>query len=149
MTDEKYMELAYKQAKLAYAQGEVPVGAIIVLNNRVIASAHNQKDSSKCVTKHAELIAIEQASLLLDNWRLVDCSMYVTLEPCPMCASAIQQARISKVYIGCKSAFQQNTAIVDNIFNSINANRKVLKYGPILEERCSSLLKKFFSERRG
>ena len=96
----EFMQEAIKQAKKAYELDEVPIGAVIVKDNKVIAVGYNQKNKLNNVLKHAEIIAIEQAQQKLNNWRLNDCEIYVTLEPCPMCASAIQQSRIEKVYYG-------------------------------------------------
>lgn len=144
MSDIEYMNLAYDQALLAYAINEVPVGAIIVYRDQIIARAYNQKDSLNCVTKHAEILALEEASRFLNNWRLNECRMYVTLEPCPMCASAIQQARIDTVYYGTSAVNKDNKDIVDKIFNSVNANQKVCLKGPILSDQCTALLQEFF-----
>ena len=95
--DEKYIKIALKEAKKAYDLGEIPVGAIIVKDNSVLSKAHNLKEKQKNVTKHAEINAITKANRKLNNWRLDDCIIYTTLFPCPMCASAIQQARIKKI----------------------------------------------------
>ncbi len=97
---EYFMKEALKEAKKAYKKLEVPVGTVIVKNGEIIARAYNQKESKKNATKHAEIIAIEKACKKIDNWRLNDCELYVTLEPCPMCAGAIMNSRIKKVYIG-------------------------------------------------
>ena len=124
MSDIEYMNVAYEQALIAYNMNEVPVGAIIVYHDQIVAKAYNQKDSSNCVTNHAEILAIEEASRFLKNWRLNECIMYVTLEPCPMCASAIQQARIDTLYYGASAINKDNLEIVDKIFNSVNANQE-------------------------
>ena len=97
---EEFMQVALKEAKKAYKKLEIPVGAVIVKNGEIIAKAHNIKEEKKDTTKHAEIIAIQKASKKLESWRLNDCELYVTLEPCPMCAGAIIQSRIKKVYIG-------------------------------------------------
>ena len=97
---EKFMKQALKEAKKAYEKLEVPVGAVIVKNGKIIARAHNQKETKYDTTKHAEILAIQKASKKLGSWRLIDCDMYVTLEPCPMCAGAIINSRIKNVYIG-------------------------------------------------
>ena len=97
---EKYMKEALKQAKKAYEKGEIPVGAIIVKNHKIIARAYNEKEYKLDTTKHAEILAIQKASKKLQTWRLTDCDMYVTLEPCSMCAGALIQSRIKKLYIG-------------------------------------------------
>lgn len=148
MSDIEYMNIAYEQALIAYNMNEVPVGAIIVYHGQIIAKAYNQKDSSNCVTNHAEILAIEEASRFLKNWRLNECVMYVTLEPCPMCASAIQQARIDTVYYGASAINKDNLEIVDKIFNSVNANQRVCLKAPILREQCTKLLQDFFSKIR-
>ena len=94
----EFMDVAFEQAYIAFNNNEVPVGAVIVYNNQIIAKAYNLKESNKCSLSHAELIAISEASKKLNNWRLDDCDIYVTLDPCPMCASAIKQSRIKNVY---------------------------------------------------
>lgn len=99
---EKFMKEALKEAVKAYDKLEVPVGAVIVKDGKIIARAHNVKEEKKDTTKHAEILAISKASKKLESWRLTDCEMYVTLEPCPMCAGALIQSRIKKVYIGTK-----------------------------------------------
>ena len=100
--NEKFMKEALKEAKKAYDKLEIPVGAVIVRDNKIIARAHNLKELKQDTTKHAEILAIKKASKKLNNWRLTDCEIYVTLEPCPMCAGAIINSRIKKVYIGAK-----------------------------------------------
>ena len=96
--NEKYLEIAFNEAEKAYKLNEVPIGAVIVKNNKIISKAHNLKESNMCCIFHAEIIAIKEASKKLNNWRLNDCDIYVTLDPCPMCASAIKQSRIKNVY---------------------------------------------------
>ena len=98
--EEKYMQEALKEAKKAYKKLEVPVGAIIVKNGEIIAKAHNLKETKNDTTKHAEILAIQRASKKLKSWRLLDCEMYITLEPCSMCAGAIINSRVKKIYIG-------------------------------------------------
>lgn len=100
MNEEKFMKSALKEARKAFEKEEIPVGAVIVKDGKIIARAHNQKETSKKATGHAEILAIEKACKKLDSWRLLGCEMYVTLEPCPMCAGAIINSRISKIYIG-------------------------------------------------
>lgn len=146
--DEIYMEKALIQAKKAYARGEVPVGAVIVKDGIVIASAYNRKDRKKCVIEHAEMICIRKASKKLKNWRLNDCTLYVTLEPCPMCASAIQQARISTVVIGAFSNNLENHQIVDKIFNEKGANSVVSMRTNVLSDTCGELISDFFHKKR-
>lgn len=148
MNHEKYMKVALVLAMKSMEQNEVPIGAVIVKNDKIIARAYNKKESNNSVLKHAELIAIEKASKKLKNWRLNDCIMYVTLEPCPMCASAIQQARIKTVIYGARSDMKENSQITSQIFLSTNANNKVECCGQILEDQCSKLLKDFFAQKR-
>lgn len=121
----KFVEKVIAESKTAFKNGEVPVGAIIVKDNKIIAKAHNMKEKKKCALMHAELIAIKRACKKLNNWRLNDCEMYVTLEPCPMCASAIKQSRISKVFYLFSNKNKEISRLVENIFSVIDANKKV------------------------
>ena len=146
--DELYMKKALFYAKKAVNKNEVPVGAIIVYKNKIIASAYNRKDHANSVLKHAELICIQKASKKLHNWRLDDCTLYVTLEPCPMCASAIQQARIKRVVYGAMSKNKKNRPIVDKIFNEIDANQKVEVTTGVLKDDCGKLISEFFKKKR-
>lgn len=145
---EEFMKKALQQAKKAYDKLEVPVGAIIVKDGKVIASAYNQKETKIDTTKHAEILAIQKASKKLKSWRLIDCEMYVTLEPCPMCAGAIIQSRIKKVYYG---ALDEKTGAVGsklNLFKDFKFNHKVEFENSILEKECRKLLQDFFKELR-
>ncbi len=126
------MELALKEAKKAYLKKEVPVGAVIVKNDEVIAKAHNLKETKMNVLCHAEIICINKACKKLNNWRLDDCEMYVTLFPCDMCKGAIEQSRISKVYYSCNS---NNSASTD-------------KYIQLFDQKTEKILKDFFQELR-
>lgn len=142
-----FLDLAIKEAEKAAAKGEVPVGAVIVKDNEVISKAHNMKESLNDVTAHAEILAIKKASEKFNNWRLNGCQMYVTLEPCSMCAAAICQSRISKIYIGtfdpeagaCGSAI--NLAQDERVGYHINVEW-------LYSEECSDLLRDFFKRRR-
>lgn len=140
----KALELAYE----AYQNNEIPVGAIIVKDDIIIGSAYNSKDKDKIVTKHAELLAIENASKHLGDWRLNGCTIYVTMEPCPMCASAIQQARVDKLVYGCSSNIDDNNKILYSILQNSSYNHTVKIEGKILEEECSKLIKDFFALKR-
>ncbi|MGN1154215.1 MAG: nucleoside deaminase [Candidatus Gastranaerophilaceae bacterium] len=124
---------------------DVPVGAIIIKDNAIIASAHNLKEESKDVTAHAEILAIRQAQKLLNNWRLDGCSMYVTLEPCPMCGWAIIQSRIDSLYFGSYDN-QYGAFTIFHFDKAANSNIKI--YGGINEEKCNMLLEQFFKEIR-
>lgn len=133
---DKYMELAIKQAEKAYKLGEVPVGCVIVKDDKVIAKAHNMIEKKKDSTMHAEIIAIKKASKKLENWRLLDCDMYVTLEPCLLCKSAIELSRIKNVYY---------STISDN---DINIKKSKYKEYKKYSKNTLELLRKFFKKRR-
>ncbi len=143
-----YMKEALKEAKKAYKKGEVPVGAVIVKENEIIARAHNLKEVKNDTTKHAEIIAIQKASKKLGAWRLEDSEMYVTLEPCTMCAGAIINARIKKVYIGTLDPKTGACGSVLNLFEDYKFNHKVEYETGIMKEECEGILKNFFKELR-
>ena len=146
--EEKFMKAALKEAKKAYDKLEVPVGAVIVKDKKIIARAHNLKETKNDTTKHAEILAIQKASKKLNSWRLIDCEMYVTLEPCSMCAGALINSRIKKVYIG---ASDQKTGAVGSVFNLLEDytfNHKVEYEKGVLQDECESILKEFFKELR-
>ena len=145
---EYYMKQALKEAEKAYKKLEVPVGAVIVKDGKIIARGHNQKETKTDTTKHAEIIAIQKASKKLKAWRLLDCEMYVTLEPCAMCAGAIINSRIKKVYIGTKDNKTGAVGSVLNLFEDFTFNHKVEVEKGILQEECKNMLKQFFKELR-
>ena len=145
---EKYMKEALKEAKKAYVKLEVPVGAIIVRDGKIIAKAHNNKEEKNDTTKHAEIIAIQKASKKLNSWRLTDCEMYVTLEPCSMCAGALIQARIKKVYIGTMDEKTGACGSVLNLLEDYKFNHKVEVERGICKNDCEKILKDFFKELR-
>ena len=145
---EYYMKQALKEAEKAYKKLEVPVGAIIVKDEKIIARAHNQKETKTDTTKHAEILAIQKASKKLKSWRLIDCEMYVTLEPCSMCAGAMINSRIKKVYIGAKDEKTGAVGSVLNLFNDYTFNHKVEVETGIMEKECQEILKQFFKELR-
>ena len=147
-TKEYFMKEAFKEAEKAYEKLEVPVGAIIVKDGKIIARAYNQKESKTDTTKHAEILAIQKASKKLKSWRLIDCEMYVTLEPCTMCAGAIIHSRIKKVYIGAMDEKTGAVGSVLNLFEDYKFNHKPEVEKGILKEDCESLLKQFFKELR-
>ena len=145
---EKFMQEAIKEAKKAYKKLEVPVGAVIVKNGEIIAKAHNLKETKNDTTKHAEILAIQKASKKLKSWRLLDCEMYITLEPCTMCAGAIINSRIKKICIG---TMDEKTGAVGsklNLFEDYVFNHKVEVEKNILKEQCEKILKDFFKELR-
>lgn len=150
MKDEhqKFMEEALKEAKKAYDKLEVPVGCVIVKDNKIIARAHNLKESKKDTTNHAEILAIQKASKKLESWRLLDCDMYVTLEPCSMCAGAIINARIKNLYIGALDEKTGAAGSVLNLFEDYTFNHKVGVKTEIKTEECEEILKNFFKMLR-
>ena len=146
--EEKFMKEALKEAVKAYNKLEVPVGVVIVNNGKIIARAHNVKEEKQDTTRHAEIIAIQKASKKLNNWRLTNCEMYVTLEPCSMCAGALIQSRIKKVYIGTMDPKTGACGSVLNLLEDFTFNHKVEIETGILQKECEQLLKKFFKELR-
>ncbi len=146
-SDEYYMTIALKEAKKAYDKGEIPVGSVVVKNNKIIAKAHNLKENKNCVIKHAEIIALEKASQKLKNWRLLDCEIYITMYPCPMCASAIHQSRVSKIIYGTIPEYAEKN-VVEKILNDKNYGLPVSIVGGVLENDCGKLLKDFFLKKR-
>lgn len=144
----KYFDLAFQQAKNAFKNNEVPIGAVIVRNGEVIAQAYNKKEETQCCTSHAEIIAIQQASRVLNNWRLDDCEIYVTLDPCPMCASAIKQSRISTVYSALSNSDENNSQIIKKIFLTDKVNPEVHFESNLEPEKSKFLLSVFFDKQR-
>lgn len=148
MEKEKYMREALKEAKKAFEKEEIPVGVVIVKDGKIIARAHNLKESKQDTTAHAEIIAIKKASKKLNAWRLTDCEMYSTLEPCPMCAGAIIQARLKKIYIGTLDEKTGACGSVLNILQEYKFNHKVEVEYKVLEKECQDILKTFFKQLR-
>ena len=146
--EEKYMKAAIREAKKAAAINEVPIGCIIVHQDKVIARGYNRRIVDKNVLSHAEIIAIRKACKKMGDWILEDCTMYVTLEPCPMCAGAIVQARIPKVIMGCRNPKAGCAGSVLDILHQSGLNHQVETETGILEEECSKLLKNFFKTLR-
>lgn len=146
--DEKYMKEAIKQGKKAGIIGDVPIGCVIVKDDKIIAKSYNQRNKKKTTLAHAELLAIEKASKKLGDWRLEECTMYVTLEPCQMCAGAIVQARISKVVIGAMNPKAGCAGSVLNILQEDAFNHQVEIEKGILEEECSHMMSEFFRQLR-
>jgi tRNA(adenine34) deaminase len=145
--DNYFLQQAIVEAKIAKSKNEVPVGAIIVKNNKIIATGHNTKESTKDPTNHAEIIAIKKAAEDIGDWRLNECDMYVTLEPCPMCAGAIVQSRIRRLYIGTFDPIGGGCGSVFNITQSENLNHWV-NVNWLYNEECSNLLQEFFKQKR-
>ena len=145
--NEKFMKLALEQAEIAYKLKEVPIGAVVVKNDEVISTAYNRRETGKNALLHAETEAIYKACKKLGGWRLWECELYVTLEPCPMCAGAIVNARIPKVYFGAYDAKNGACGSDLNVLNMLN-NFRPEYTGGILEEECSAMIKNFFKEMR-
>ena len=141
---DKYMKLAIKEANKAYQMGEVPVGAVIIKNDKVIAKAYNKKEKIGNVLGHAEIIAIKKASKKINNWRLDDCDIYITLEPCPMCASAIKQSRITNIYFGLNNSDENNIKIVKSILKKDKINCSCNISGGLFSSEIENLMKNFF-----
>ncbi|MCC8045777.1 MAG: tRNA adenosine(34) deaminase TadA [Clostridiales bacterium] len=147
-TDEKYMKEALRQAKKACALGEVPIGCVIVYEDRIIARGYNRRNTDKNTTAHAEMIAIRRASKLLGDWRLEGCTIYITLEPCQMCAGAIVQSRITRAVIGAMNPKAGCAGSILNLLEMSEFNHQVLVERGVLKEECSTMLSAFFRELR-
>lgn len=148
VTDEDWMDLALAQARLASELGEVPVGAVIVLEERVVASAHNLRETIQDPTAHAELIALRDAAKALGTWRLSGATCFVTLEPCPMCAGALVNARIDRVVYATDDPKAGATATLYNIGSDLRLNHRFAVTAGVRREEASDLLKKFFGDIR-
>ena len=145
---EKYMKEAIRLAKKAYRLGEVPIGCVIVYQDKIIGRGYNRRKTDKNTLSHAEIIAIRKASKFVGDWRLEDCRLYVTLEPCQMCAGAIVQARIPEVYIGCMNPKAGCAGSILNILNMPEFNHQAAITTGILQDECSRMLTDFFKELR-
>ncbi|RHV86827.1 tRNA adenosine(34) deaminase TadA [Wansuia hejianensis] len=148
MIQEKFMREAIRQAKKAEALMEVPIGCVIVCQDKIIARGYNRRNTDKNTLSHAELNAIRKASKKLGDWRLEGCTMYVTLEPCQMCAGALVQSRIDEVVIGCRNAKAGCAGSVINLLNMEEFNHQVKITEGVLEEECSTMLSDFFRRLR-
>lgn len=146
--DEKYMKAAIREAKKAYKLDEVPIGCVIVQNDKIIARGYNRRNTDKNTLAHAEMSAIKKASKKTGDWRLEDCTMYVTLEPCQMCAGAIVQSRLGKVVIGSMNPKAGCAGSVINLLQMKQFNHQVEMETGVLEEECSTMLSGFFQELR-
>lgn len=143
-----FMKEALKEANKAYKKMEVPIGAVVVKDGKIIARGYNQKEQKQDTTMHAEIIAIKKASKKLKNWRLNNCELYVTLEPCPMCAGAIINSRFKKVYIGTMDEKNGACGSVSNILEEYKQNYKVEVERELMQKDCEKILKDFFKELR-
>lgn len=146
--DEKYMYEAIKQARRAARLSEVPIGCVIVFEDKIIARAYNRRNTDKSTLAHAEIIAIKKAAKYIGDWRLEDCTMYVTLEPCPMCAGAIVQARIPRVVMGTMNAKAGCAGSVLNILQTDGFNHKAEITKGVLADECKKMMQDFFKEVR-
>ena len=147
-TDETFMREALRQAKKAYGKMETPIGCVIVWEGKIIARGYNKRNEKKNTLAHAEISAIHKASKVLGDWRLEGCTMYVTLEPCPMCAGAIVQARIPEIRIGSMNPKAGCGGSILNILEMPQFNHQAAVTRGVLEEECSALLKLFFTQLR-
>ena len=146
--DEKYMKAAIREARKAYKLDEVPIGCVIVQQGKIIARGYNRRNTDKNTLAHAEMSAIKKASKKTGDWRLEDCTMYVTLEPCQMCAGAIVQSRLGKVVIGSMNPKAGCAGSVINLLQMKQFNHQVDMITGVLEDECSSMLSEFFKELR-
>jgi len=144
----KYMKEALKEARKAIKYGEVPIGCVIVYEDKIIGRGYNKRNTKKTTLAHAELIAIQKASKVMGDWRLEDCSMYVTLEPCQMCSGAIVQARIKEVIVGAMNPKAGCAGSVLNILQMEEFNHQVEVTTGVMKEECEAVLKEFFKDLR-
>lgn len=142
------MELALGQALEAFHLGEVPVGALVVANGSVVAGAHNLRKTNSDPTAHAEILALREAASRLGTWQLTDCTLYVTLEPCPMCAGALVNARVKRLVYGCSDPKAGAVATLYRICEDTRLNHRLVVTGGLLAPRCAALLSEFFSRLR-
>ena len=147
-TDEKYMREAIKQARKAAKIDEVPIGCVIVYDDKIIARGYNRRNTDKSTLAHAEIIAIRKAAKVIGDWRLEDCTMYITLEPCPMCAGAIVQARITRVVVGAMNPKAGCAGSVINLLQMDGFNHKAELTSGVLVDECRTMLQDFFKEMR-
>jgi tRNA(adenine34) deaminase len=146
--DQRYMRTAIAQAEIAQENGDVPIGAVIVYQNQIIGKAYNQREQLKDPTAHAEIIALTQAAAFLESWRLNDCTIYVTLEPCPMCAGALVLARMKRLVYGCDDPKTGAVKSLYNIVQDQRLNHRLEVTSGVLAAECSELLQGFFQKRR-
>lgn len=144
--DFKFMKAALKCAQKALEEGEVPIGAVVVQDGKIISRGHNRRTKKQVATAHAEIEAIEKACKKLNSWRIPECEIYVTLEPCPMCMGAMLNARIKKVYFGAYEA--KGRSMTEELANSNLVNHKIQVEGGVMKEECARILSSFFSGMR-
>jgi tRNA(adenine34) deaminase len=146
--DIELMQEALREAEIAYSHQEVPIGAVVVYQNKIIARAHNRKEELQDPTAHAEILALQQTARYLGSWHLEDLDLYVTLEPCPMCAYAMLQARIKRLIFGTPDPKAGAAGSIINIIQDKRFNHQIEVVSGVLEKECSLILQKFFQERR-
>ena len=146
--DEQYMHIAIEQAKVAEENGDVPIGAVIVYQNQIIGRAYNQREQLKDPTAHAEIIALTQAAAFLESWRLTGCTIYVTLEPCPMCAGALVLSRMDRLVYGCDDPKTGACKSLYNIVQDERLNHRLEVTSGILADECKLQLQNFFEQKR-
>lgn len=146
--DEYFMKIALHEALKAFEEDEVPIGAVVVREGEIISKAHNLRESLNDPTAHAEIIAIREAAEKLSSWRLIDCDLYVTIEPCPMCAGAIVQSRIKRLIYGAKDPKAGAIDSVMNIVDNPNLNHRVEVTSEVLQYECSNIMKEYFRGKR-
>lgn len=149
LVHEPYMQMALEEARAAFDEDEVPIGAVVVHGGRVIARAHNQREQLRDPTAHAEMIAITQAAAALGSWRLEECALYVTLEPCPMCAGAILQARIPRIVYGAADPKAGAVHSLYRLLDDPRLNHRAEAVPGVLGEACGQILSRFFQKQRG
>ena len=146
--DEKFMYEAIKMASLAYLDDEVPIGCVIVKNDKIVAGGCNQREQDNDPTAHAEIVAIKRAARILGDWQLVDCELYVTIEPCIMCAGAIIQSRIKRVVYGAPDPRGGALGSSINVLEAVNINHRPEVVGGVRQEECAGFVKRYFKEKR-
>jgi tRNA(adenine34) deaminase len=148
LPDEYFMHEALRQAQKAYAAGEVPVGAVIARDGKIIARAHNQVELLKDATAHAEMLSLTEAEAAVGDWRLTDCDLYVTKEPCPMCAGALVHTRIRRVIFGCADPAAGAAGSMINLLQMQTLNHRSAITSGVLQPQCAAILQDFFRKRR-
>ena len=148
LEDERWMQVALEEARLAAQKGEVPVGAVVVHEGKLLVKSHNLREINKDPLAHAELLAIAQAAEMLDRWRLIDCTLYVTLEPCPMCAGAIVNSRLDRIVFGASDPRAGSCGSIMNIVEDERLNHRPAVTRGILQPACSEILSNFFRDLR-
>ncbi len=146
--DTEFMRVAIEEGRQALANDEVPIGAVLVKDNKIVARAHNRRESWQDPTAHAEILVLREAATELKNWRLMGCTLYITMEPCPMCAGAMQQARVTRMVYGAKDPKAGAAGSVMNIVDNPNLNHRLLVTGGVEEKKCQELLNLFFRRLR-